>query len=107
MSNPNAESDNIRLADLAAAHRDLLWVVAQTGPTESRSLHRELSTYYTKGIDQTRVCAVLEELIEYDYVTERTHDTVTYRLTESARRALAARQAWQAGSHDVTEGGHK
>ena len=105
MSSPT-ESDAISLADLSATHRDLLWVLSQTGPSESGPHHYALTGYYTDGIDQTRVCDTLEELIEYDYVTKHTHDTTEYRLTESGRRALSARQAWQAGTRNA-EGGHK
>ena len=102
----HTESDTISLADLSATHRDLLWVLSQTGLSESRPLHHVLTDYYTDGIDHTRVCNTLEELVERDYVTKHTHDTTEYRLTESARRELAARQAWQAGTHS-SEGGYK
>ncbi|WP_050033579.1 hypothetical protein [Halorubrum halophilum] len=101
-----SENDGISLADLSATHRDLLWVLSQTGPSESGPLHHALDDYYTNGIDQARVCDTLEELIEHDYVTKQTHDTTKYRLTESTRRALSARQAWQAGTRNA-EGGHE
>ena len=99
-------SHTVSLANLSAAHRDLLWVLSQTGPSESGPLHHALTDYYTAGIDQARVCDLLEELIEHDYVTKQTHQTTEYRLTESGRRALSARQAWQAGTHNVS-GGHE
>jgi DNA-binding HxlR family transcriptional regulator len=105
MSSPNIESDGISLADLSATHRDLLWILSQTGPSESGPLHHALTDYYTDGIDHTRICNTLEELIERDYVT-KPHQTTEYRLTESGRRALSARQAWQAGTHNVS-GGHE
>ncbi|EMA71072.1 hypothetical protein [Halorubrum distributum] len=106
MSSPNTGSDGISLADLSATHRDLLWVLSQTGPSESRPLYHALSDYYTDGIDKARVCDTLEELIEYSLVTKQIHDTTEYRLTESARRVLSARQAWQAGTRNV-EGGQE
>ncbi|MDB2239107.1 PadR family transcriptional regulator [Halorubrum ezzemoulense] len=102
----STESDDISLADLSATHRDLLWVLSQTEPSESGPLHQALEDYYTDGIDQARVCDTLEKLIGHDYITEQTHDTTEYRLTESGRRALSARQAWQAGTHNVS-GGHE
>ncbi|OSO92192.1 PadR family transcriptional regulator [Halorubrum ezzemoulense DSM 17463] len=105
MSSPT-ESDAISLADLSATHRDLLWVLSQTGPSESGPLHQALADYYTASIDQARVCNILKELIKNDYVTKQTHDTTEYRLTESARRGLSARQAWQAGTHNA-EGGNE
>ena len=99
MSSPT-ESDDISLADLSATHRDLLCVLSQTGPSESGPLHHTLNNYYTDGIDQTRVCDSLDELVKRDLVTKQTHDATKYRLTESARRTLSARQAWQAGTHN-------
>ena len=106
MSSPHAECDTTHsLADLSAVHRDLLWILARTGPCESRQLQRALSNYYTDDVNHSQVCDTLEELIERDFVT--TDDTTTYRLTESARRALSARQAWQAGTLSTTDGGRK
>ena len=103
----HTESDTISLADLSATHRDLLWVLSQTDPSESGPLHHTLTDYYTDGIDQAEVCNTLEELIEHDYVTKQAHQTTEYRLTESARRALSARQAWQAGTDTGTVRGNK
>ena len=97
-------SHTVSLANLSATHRDLLWVLSQTGPSMSGPLHHALTDYYTDGINHTRVCTILEELVERDFVTKHTHDS-QYRLTESGRRALAARQAWQAATN--TEGGHE
>ena len=107
MPSDHTESDiTPSLADLSATHRDLLWVLSQTGPSESRSLHHALTAYYTDDIDHSRVCDTLEDLIERDLVAKHTDDTSKYRLTESARSALSARQAWQAGTHNAA-GGHK
>ncbi|OYR54021.1 PadR family transcriptional regulator [Halorubrum halodurans] len=103
MSSPT-ERNATSLANLSATHRDLLWVLSQTGPSGSRPLHHALTDYYTDGVDHTRVCDTLEEFIELDLVTKHTHDTTEYRLTESGRRALSARQAWQAGTHNVSGG---
>ena len=97
-------SHTVSLADLSAAHRDLLWVLSQTGPSESGPLHYALNDYYTDGIDQAQVCDTLKELIERDLVTKQIHDATKYRLTESARRALSARQAWQADTRNAAGG---
>ena len=106
MSSPHTECDTSHsVADLSAIHRDLLWMLAQTGTCESRQLKRALSTYYTDDIAQSRVYNALEELSERDFVN--TDDTTTYQLTEAARRALSARQAWQAGTLTTSEGEHK
>jgi len=106
MSSPNTECDTSHsVADLPAVHRDLLWILAQTGTCERRQLQRALADYYTESIAHSEVCDVLEELIEHDFLS--TDDTTTYQLTESARRALSARQAWQAGTLPTTDGGRK
>ena len=103
MSSPHTECDTSHsVADLSAIHRDLLWILAQTGSCERRQLQRSLSNYYTESIDHSQVCDTLEELIEQNFVS--TDDTATYQLTESARRALSARQAWQADT-TTSEGG--
>ncbi|MGQ3330790.1 hypothetical protein, partial [Halorubrum sp. FL23] len=92
------------VADLPAGHRDLLWVLSQMGPSESLPLKRALSNYYTDGIDSSRLYTILTELVENDLVIEHTRDHYLneYRLTETVRRALSVRQAWQAGSGDDT-----
>ena len=100
----HTESHTISLADLSATHRDLLWILSQTGPSESGPLHHELTDYYTDGIDHTRVGTILEELIEHDLVTTQSTDS-QYQLTESGRRALSARRAWQADTN--TDGGRE
>ena len=106
MSSPDTRRNTAHsVADLSAIHRDLLWMLAQTGSCESRQLQRALSNYYTESIDHSQVCDTLEELIERDFVT--TDDPKGYQLTEAARRALSARQAWQAGTLSTTDGGRK
>ncbi|ELZ39413.1 hypothetical protein [Halorubrum tebenquichense] len=105
MSSSHTESDTTHpVADLSAVHRDLLWILAQTDPCESNQLHQALSDYYTESINHNQVCDALEGLIERDFVTAA--DSKGYQLTESARRALSARQAWQAGI-TTSEGGNE
>ena len=106
MPSHHAESDTTHsLADLSAAHRDLLWVLSETGPSELLPLREALADYYTDGIDHDRVSDTLADCRERGFVTELPRDTATYRLTESARRALSARQAWQAGGRSITARG--
>ncbi|GAB6878798.1 hypothetical protein JCM17823_10720 [Halorubrum gandharaense] len=101
MSSPDNGSDTTKsLADLPALHRDVLWKLSNEGPCSSHQLHRELSTYYTTSFDHKTLQTTLEQLAGDELVT---HTNNTYRLTESARRALSTRQAWQAGS-DTREG---
>ena len=95
---------SLLVADLSAIRRDLLWILVQTGPCESHPLHHALSDYYTESIAHSRVCDTLEELIEDNFVSSDTANR--YHLTEPGRRALSARQAWQADTTS-TKGGSK
>ena len=108
MTNAHSESDTPpSLATLSAHHRDLLWVLSQTGPTESLPLKRALTTHYTEHIDHAQFCDVLSNLVDDNLVAKQPsdHHPVEYKLTKHARRALQARRAWQAGVHVTTEGG--
>ena len=106
MSSPHTGRNTAHsVADLSAVHRNLLWMLAQTGTCERRQLQRALSTYYTDNVDHSQIYNALEELIERGYVN--TDDTITYQLTESARRALSARQAWQAVTLTTSDGESK
>jgi len=105
----NAHDDTApSVANLAACHRDLLWILSQTSPSESLQLESTLASYYTDDIDHRHFCETLTELVERDLVAKHAHDrhTVEYHLTETGRRALSTRQAWQAGDcGDLTTGG--
>ena len=106
MSSPDTGRNTAHsVADLSAIHRDLLWMLAQTGTCERRQLQRALSDYYTESIAHSQVCDALEALAEQELVT--TNDPKSYQLTESARRALSARQAWQSGALTTSEGEQK
>lgn len=110
MTNSPDESDpHIPLATLSAHHRDLLWALSQKGPRESQSLMRALTLQYTDHIGHARFCDVLYDLIERSLVAKQAgdHHSAEYTLTETGRRALQARRAWQAGVHaDTTTRGH-
>ena len=106
MSSPHTEHDTAHsIANLPAVHRDLIWILARTGPCESHLLHQALTDYYSETTNHSQVCDALEALTEHDFITTR--DPKRYHLTESARRALSARQAWQAGTLSTTDGGRK
>jgi DNA-binding PadR family transcriptional regulator len=110
MSNAHYERDFTNpLADLTARHRDLLWILSQRGTIKSLPLKDALNDYYTTPIEHGRFCETLDDLVDRNLVDKQAHDlhTIEYSLTERARRALSARQAWQAGHHgDTTAEGH-
>ncbi|EMA70393.1 helix-turn-helix transcriptional regulator [Halorubrum kocurii] len=93
-------------ANCSAFQRDLLWVLSHENTRKTPSLKAELDDYYGESIRQSHLYQNLDELVDRGLVAKqaRTND---YRLTESARRTLSARQAWQAGHRDyTTAGGH-
>ena len=105
MNSTHSESGTTHLlADLSARHRDLLWVLSQRGTSESLSLKKALNGYYTTPIEHGCFCEILDDLVDRDLVSKLAHDlhTIEYTLTEQARRALSARQAWQAGHRSDT-----
>ena len=92
------------LADCTAFQRDLLWALSHDNTHNERSLKTELDDYYGEDLDHGRLAQTLDALVEDDFVAKRTHHkrTTEYRLTEHGRRALSARQAWQAGHRGDT-----
>jgi DNA-binding PadR family transcriptional regulator len=92
------------LADYTAFQRDLLWALSHDDTHNGRSLKTELDDYYGEDLDHGRLAQTLDALVEDDFVAKRTHHerTTEYRLTEHGRRALSARQAWQAGHRGDT-----
>ncbi|WP_435099024.1 helix-turn-helix transcriptional regulator [Halorubrum sp. N11] len=97
------------LADCTAFQRDLLWALSHENARKRLSLKAELDDYYGESISHSHLYQNLDELVDLGLVTKQAHSKRTneYRLTESARRALSARQAWQAGHRDHSAtGGH-
>ncbi|SNR70542.1 Transcriptional regulator PadR-like family protein [Halorubrum ezzemoulense] len=92
------------LADYTAFQRDLLWALSHDNTHNGRSLKTELDDYYGEDLDHGRLAQTLDALVEDDFVAKRARDerTPEYRLTEHGRRALSARQAWQAGHRGDT-----
>lgn len=98
------------LANCTAFQRDLLWALSHDDTHNGRSLKTELDDYYGEDLDHGRLTQALDALVEDDLVAKRARDerTVEYRLTEQGRRALSARQAWQAGHRgDTTSEEHR
>ena len=93
--------DTPSLADLPARHRDLLWILSHTGPSESYTVKQALESYYNKAVTDDVASTVLSDLTAQDLVVNRSHDNFTtkYHLTNPGRRALQARLAWQANTN--------
>jgi len=87
------------LADCTAFQRDLLWALSHENARKGLSLKAELADYYGEDLNHSRLYQNLDKLVERGLVAKQARDRRTneYRLTESARRALEARRAWQAG----------
>ncbi|EMA68451.1 helix-turn-helix transcriptional regulator [Halorubrum distributum] len=91
--------DRNALADLTAFQRDLLWALSHENARKGTALKADLADYYGEAINHSRLYQNLDRLVKRNLVAKRARDRRTneYRLTETARRALEARRAWQAG----------
>ncbi|WP_058366379.1 helix-turn-helix transcriptional regulator [Haloparvum sedimenti] len=94
-----AETTATFAADLTAFQRDLLWALSHEGGRKGLALKDELEDYYGESLNHSRLYQNLDRLADAGLVEKRTRDRRTneYSLTETARRALSARQAWQGG----------
>ena len=90
------------LADLTAFQRDVLWVLSHDDARKGLSLKAELADYYGEDLNHSRLYQNLDKLVDRGLVAKQARDKRTneYRLTESARRALEARQEWQTGGDE-------
>ena len=95
-----ATTDRSVVADLTAFQRDLLRALAKSDDRKGLSLKADLADYYGEEINHSRLYQNLDTLVERDLVAKQARDKRTneYSLTESARRALEARRAWQVRS---------
>ena len=103
----SAESvtDRDTLADLTAFQRDLLWALSHENARKGLALKADLADYYGDEIYHGRIYQNLDKLVERDLVAKQARDRRTneYSLTETARRALEARRAWEAGTDEGPE----
>ena len=90
------------LADCTAFQRDLLWALSHDNARKGLSLKSELADYYGEELNHSRLYQNLDKLVERGLVAKQARDKRTneYRLTDSACRALEARQEWQAGGDE-------
>ena len=94
----NATADGSVVADCTAFQRDLLWALSHENARKGTALKADLSGYYGETINHSRLYQNLDTLVERDLVAKQPRDKRTneYSLTETARRALGSRRAWQA-----------
>ena len=90
------------LADCTAFQRDLLWALSHDDARKGLSLKAELADYYGEDLNHSRLYQNLDKLVDRGLVAKQARDKRTneYRLTESARLALEARQEWQTGGDE-------
>ena len=95
-------ADSANVTDLSAFQRDLLWALSHENHRKGLALKRALSDYYGEELNHSRLYQNLDKLVDRGLVEKSARDRRTneYALTEAARRALTARQAWQAGKTD-------
>ncbi|WP_276257176.1 PadR family transcriptional regulator [Halomontanus rarus] len=78
--------------------RDLLFVLAKTGPENGQSIRSELQPEYENEIHHARLYANLDKLVDRGLVEKGEIDgrTNEYELTSEGRRVLTERHEWQA-----------
>jgi len=93
--------------DCTAFQRDLLWALSHENDRKGISLKEELTDYYGEDLNHSRIYQNLDKLVHRGLISKQPRDNRTneYRLTETARRALSARQAWQAGEKSKLDNG--
>ena len=103
----SATAETATLTELSAFQRDLLWALSHDDARKGISLKAELADYYSEELNHSRLYQNLDKLVDRDLVAKKARDNRTneYRLTETARRALSARQAWQAGEKKKLDNG--
>ena len=88
--------------DLTAFQRDVLWTLAREDGLSGATVKATLEAYYDDDVNSGTIYPGLDKLVDRGLVAKQARDKRTneYRLTESARRALQARIAWQAGGSE-------
>ena len=83
--------------DLTAFQRDVLWTVAELGDPKGLAIKAELENYYGNEVNHGRLYPNLDTLVEKELIIKSEKDKRTngYRLSESGRRGLQSRYAWE------------
>ncbi|QCC57254.1 PadR family transcriptional regulator [Natrinema thermotolerans] len=83
--------------NLSAFQRDLLYVIADVGPTHGLGIKDELSDYYATEINHGRLYPNLDTLVDMGLVEKSQADrrTNSYELTERGTDLLAQRREWE------------
>jgi DNA-binding PadR family transcriptional regulator len=95
-------ADSANVTDLSAFQRDVLWTLAREDGLSGATVKATLEAYYDDDVNSGTIYPGLDKLVDRGLVAKQARDKRTneYRLTESARRALEARSAWQAGGSE-------
>jgi len=84
--------------DLTGFQRDLLYCIAGMEDPYGLGIKRALESYRDIEVNQGRLYANLNTLVEEGYVAKGSIDrrTNSYELTAKAKQRLAERQQWEA-----------
>jgi len=84
---------DVRLANLTAFQRDILWVLHHEGALHGLGIKSALQNYYREEVNHGRLYPNLDELVEMGLLAKGTRDQRTneYELTDDAEYALEAR----------------
>ena len=83
--------------NLTAFQRDILYVAAAADPPYGLAIKEALDEYYGEEVNHGRLYPNLDTLVEDGFIERGEIDkrTNSYKLTEQAYEALAARRDWE------------
>ena len=96
------DGDPNGLADLTAFQRDILRYLARDDHSKGTAIRRGLEDYYGVDVTHGRLYPSLDQLVEKGFLakSQRNRRTNDYALTDAARDALAAHDAWIDGDSE-------
>ncbi|GGN92842.1 helix-turn-helix transcriptional regulator [Haloarcula pellucida] len=86
----------VRLADLSAFQRDILWILHHDGALHGLGIKSALQEYYREEVNHGRLYPNLDDLCEMDLLEKGTRDQRTneYELTDDAEYLLEVRRSF-------------
>lgn len=87
---------DVRLADLTAFQRDILWVLHHEGALHGLGIKSALRDYYQEDVNHGRLYPNLDDLVEMGLLDKGIRDQRTneYQLTNAGEYALEVRRSF-------------
>jgi DNA-binding PadR family transcriptional regulator len=102
-----ADTDTIRteFSNLSAFQRDILFIIAEIGPSKGLRIKSELQDLYGEEVNHGRLYPNLDQLVEGGFIdkAERDKRTNEYSLTDDGREAMDVFIDWQQACRNADE----